>query len=288
MRKYTEIEASLFYDNKIILYSNGDYKEIRYTKKLHRLKDNFESNEMEDKLLFGRISSNTSNDNNIKEIRSDSLTRTRNLLIDYACENEKQFYTFVTLTFKENITDISFANKCFSNFIRSIKRVYPGFKYLGVPEFQKRGAVHYHLLTNLSLDSHLIIKQKDKENMYDVKYWRYGFSSVFDLINKTDEKFNIALYICKYLYKDIDNRLFGHNKILKSNNLKKPDIFLLEKQNKAYSYAYDYIKEKEYHISNKFIISNSEYSIPASIYSSKLNDEDINHLKDYLRTNNIK
>lgn len=157
-------------------------------------------------------------------IRSDSLNRSFGRLMDLSLTNHDLFTTFITLTFKENITDLTFANKKFNEWTSNIKKVFPNFKYLGVPEFQKRGAVHYHLMTNLQVDNNLIVLQKDKTNMYDVKYWPHGFSSVFDL-KLTDDNFSVALYLSKYFYKDIDNRLFGRRKILASQNLKEPDIY---------------------------------------------------------------
>jgi len=86
--------------------------------------------------------------------------------------NESEFKTFITLTFVENITCVEQANIMFDNWRRSIKRVKSDFKYVCVPEFQKRGAVHYHLLTNLDIknDYNIITLQKGKLKMYDVKY----------------------------------------------------------------------------------------------------------------------
>ena len=273
--RVTEVQASEFYSSKIKLYSNGNYEEIRYLKDVRRIKKGYEPDAAKS---CGRKSSNSSL---LKEIRKDSLSRTRNLLIEYACENEFKWLSFITLTFKKNEKDISKANYIFNSWVTRVKRVFPDFVYLGVPEFQKRGAVHYHLLTNLSLDSDLIIKQENTDNMYDVKFWSYGFSSVFDL-SLADEKFNIALYICKYLYKDVDNRLFGRNKILKSNNLLRPDIFYLSKYSDCYNFALSYIKEKEYSYTDKLVISQEKYSIPFIIYKSKIDYEDTSILKSYL------
>ena len=59
--------------------------------------------------------------------------------------------------------------------------------------------------------------------MYDVKYWKYGFTSAFDL-KLADDRFNVSLYVCKYLYKDIDSRLFGRKKIMHSRNLQLPKV----------------------------------------------------------------
>ena len=226
-------------------------------------------------------------------LRMDNLSRSRNLLIDYAIENENEWKSFVTLTFKENVTDIDIANKEFhkwrTQMSRCCKKFDFEFKYLGVPEYQKRGAVHYHLLTNLPLGSQFIVIQQGKDKMYDVRYWNKGFSSAFDIDKDTDDNFNVALYLVKYFYKDIDNRLFGNKKILKSNNLKSPDMFKL-KNNDIYKCAYGYILE---HIEkNTCTLENvgtcirncEDYSISYDYLSFNL-QEDINILKDILQDN---
>lgn len=60
----------------------------------------------------GRVSSSNSD---LKEIRVDSISRTRNALIDYAIENESYWKSFITLTFAENITDIDLQINVFIN-----------------------------------------------------------------------------------------------------------------------------------------------------------------------------
>lgn len=94
------------------------------------------------------------------------------------------FKTFITLTFGENISNIKKANKCFNIWRTRIKKEYNNFKYVCVPEYQKRGAVHFHILSNLKLNSSIVYKQKDKDNMYDIKYWNKGFSSAFSINEK--------------------------------------------------------------------------------------------------------
>lgn len=137
--------------------------------------------------------------------------------------NADEWESFITLTFKENLKDISIANKKFNAFVSNVRKKKRDFKYIAVPEFQKRGAVHYHLLSNLSKeDTDIIVKQKgskDSDNFFDVKYWNKGFSAV-DFI-KSDYK-KIFSYISKYMTKDIDNRLFGKKRYFFSQNLHQP------------------------------------------------------------------
>lgn len=52
----------------------------------------------------------------------------------------------LTLTFKDNISDIDEAWSCFKYFCRLMRWRYgEAFEYVAVPEFQKRGAVHFHM-----------------------------------------------------------------------------------------------------------------------------------------------
>ena len=189
------------------------------------------------------------------EIRADSLNRSFARLMDLAITNHKEFKTFITLTFADNVTDLDFANKCFNNFTTVVRKINPNFKYLGVPEFQKRGAVHYHLMTNLEADTDLIRLQKNSTNMYDVKYWSHGFTSVFDL-KLADDNFSVALYMSKYFWKDIDNRLFGRRKILASRNLKSPDIVKVD--SKEFEKIDKYIKNKQLE-KQKTVINSNDY-----------------------------
>ena len=268
------------YDRKFKVYANGLVKEIKYKKSIVCDRQN------DVKLTKGRVSSSCID--SIKELRADSLSRTRNLLIDYASENETDFKSFVTLTFAENITDINIANKKFhdwrSSITRSLKKVNIEFKYLGVPEFQKRGAVHYHLLTNLECNTEFLKLQENQERMYDVKFWKYGYSSAYDL-STADDNFNIALYICKYLYKDIDNRMFGRNKCLKSNNLKKPLTAKLEASSDTYKIAKSYIESNAYNLCDYYRFDGNEdnsYLISYELFSYNTHTDN-SILKDILQ-----
>jgi hypothetical protein len=118
--------------------------------------------------------------------------------------------TFITLTFAKNLKDIKIANKFFQSFIKKMKKIYPDFKYIAVPEFQKRGAVHYHLLCNIN--DYL-------PNKSLAKIWNHGFVNIKKVKNS-----KIDTYLSKYLTKDIDNRLFGHRLYLYSQNCIKPLI----------------------------------------------------------------
>jgi len=169
----------------------------------------------------------TSSIGNSSRARQDNAYRSKLSLERLVKGNVSKFKTFITLTFAENILEIDRANKALHSWLTLIKKVYNDFSYICVPEFQKRGAVHYHLLTNIETNSHLITLQDGKESQYDVKYWNKGFTSVFPIndINKTSG------YISKYISKTNDKRLFNKKRYLHSNNIEIPKILQLNMKN---------------------------------------------------------
>lgn len=125
---------------------------------------------------------------------------------------------FLTLTFAENITDIEKANYEFTKFIQKFnykmkyKKSY--LKYTTVIEFQKRGAVHYHIVFyNLPFIS-------DLKNKLE-KIWGNGFT----FFSKIDKIENVGVYMSKYMSKNVENkRLYGQKCYFSSRGLKKPKV----------------------------------------------------------------
>lgn len=135
---------------------------------------------------------------------------------------------FLTLTFEENITDLDYSNNEFKKWIDRVN--YQVFhtkkremKYVAVIEFQKRGAVHYHILCNMPyIDTNEL-----------AKIWGHGFIKLNKIKGDkkrfgTSECDNVGAYVCKYMTKDNeDPRLVGRNSYLMSRNLDKPqEIFV--------------------------------------------------------------
>ena len=172
--------------------------------------------------------------------------------------NRNIWETFITLTFADNITDITEANKMFNSWRTNVKKIKKDFKYLAVPEFQKRGAVHYHILSNLGIeDKEIILKQQIKtgkavkfDDLYDVKYWTKGFARV-DFI-KNDYK-KIYSYICKYMTKDIDNKLFGKKRYFYSQSLDKPfETYLNLSNSRDFDYFMNILKNANIEYKSKY------------------------------------
>lgn len=229
-------EVVRYYDSRLTLYSDGKLVIRDYVSAIQKFPVGIEEYVSDDIYTVPMLPSVSTHCSKKEEYdkygscRVDNLSRSRKLVIDLAYENQAIWKSFLTLTFSENIKDIDYANKCFNCWLTSIRQCFTDFSYLCVPEFQKRGAVHYHLLTNLDVGSDLLPVQNAKKNMYDVKYWSYGFTSAFDL-RLADDRFNVSLYVCKYLYKDIDDRLFGRKKVMHSRNLRLPKVAFTSRSN---------------------------------------------------------
>lgn len=130
-------------------------------------------------------------------------------------DNSAFLPVFLTLTFKENITEIKKGNYLLSKFIKRLnyytyRTKTTQLKYLSVIEFQKRGAVHYHIIF-----FNLPFIHKDNIS----KTWDQGFIN----IKGVDPKQNVAGYLTKYMSKSInDKRLWGKKRYFCSRKLLRP------------------------------------------------------------------
>lgn len=189
-----------------------------------------------------KIKTNISNNIELRSIVRSKLQCQR-----IAKANMEHWKTFITLTFKENVKDIDYANRKFHNFITVIKRHYKDFMYLCVPEYQKRGAVHYHMFTNIDInDNTLMYTQEDNHKYRHIKYWRFGFTSVQSIVN---DPVKVVGYISKYMTKDIDNRLFGHRRFFYSQNCNVPKVSYIDSMDsRDFEFLQKKFKEKNLYI----------------------------------------
>lgn len=167
---------------------------------------------------------NGKNSNGLKsdENRAISLSRARKIVMrtinSNPCLNK-----FLTLTFEENVTDLDYSHNELKKWIKRVnyqvfKTKKSEMKYVAVIEFQKRGAVHYHILCNLPyIDVNSLAKT-----------WGHGFIKLNKIKGDrgrfgSDECDNVGAYVCKYMTKDNDDeRLKGRKSYLMSQNLDKP------------------------------------------------------------------
>lgn len=155
-----------------------------------------------------------------KKNRKESLQKAKKRLRREINANVGQWGAktkFITLTYADNLTDVKESNLNFKNFIKRLNyKMDLKLKYSCVVEFQKRGAVHYHLLAyNLPY----------LENSKLSEIWGHGFVK----INEIDHVDNVGAYVTKYMTKENDDeRLKGLKCHFSSRGLKKPTEQILD------------------------------------------------------------
>ncbi|MBP9759913.1 MAG: hypothetical protein KBD24_00930 [Candidatus Pacebacteria bacterium] len=133
----------------------------------------------------------------------------------------------VTLTYRDNFTNLGLAYQHFSAFTRTLRSKYgKEFRYICVPEFQKRGAVHFHALV-WGLPEEVVLQERNTRALAGL--WAKGF--VF--LKQTDGNERLSRYLSKYMAKAFtDPRLKNQKSYVASKNILRPLIqsgsFLIE------------------------------------------------------------
>jgi len=125
----------------------------------------------------------------------------------------------ITLTMFE-VMPIEQAYIAYTDFIHRLRRVYgKSFSYVAVPEFQKRGAVHFHALF-WGLPEKLIDEERNTRNIQ--RLWLRGFVDCVP----TDGSYALARYLSKYMSKAMqDSRLRYQKAYTCSRNIMRPVSF---------------------------------------------------------------
>lgn len=119
----------------------------------------------------------------------------------------KNLTTMLTLTYKENMLDRERMNRDLDVFIKRVRRVVPGFQYLGVLEHQTRGAWHAHLAVPRILSHYLsggtLVKSYDLlRSMWRAVIGAGGNIDVSRNKNIGRSCARLARYLAKYIGKD--------------------------------------------------------------------------------------
>ena len=166
------------------------------------------------------------------ESRKSSINRSRSTLRRLVNANAWKWFKlngdpyipiFLTLTFKENVTDLKLAKDIFRKFIRRLNYEITGTKesflqYVAVIEYQKRGAIHFHtVFFNLK---HIWV-----DTLTEI--WGEGFIK----LEKIEHVDNVGAYICKYMGKDFeDDRLDKKRRYFPSRSLIRPTLIKEEEK----------------------------------------------------------
>jgi hypothetical protein len=189
-----------------------------------------------------------------------SVRRSRQELQDTAESNN--FNWFITLTFNKELIggeaarlndEVTIGH--YKKWRRMIKEKFPNAFYITVPEYHKKGGLHFHILMGgvtardlklqhtdlvcchwarkkvmskaqyeLEKDKHDLIVT-DGYTIYNVKAWEKGWSTATQIASQEATRY----YVTKYLTKNgIDIRFYNQKRFYTSHNIIKP---LVEKEN---------------------------------------------------------
>lgn len=151
--------------------------------------------------------------------RQDNVKRARMVFIRLVGANvgNADRPILITLTYAENMQSIRQGYQDFRAFVQAMRYKYgKGFSYIAVPEFQRRGAVHFHsLFWGLPAS---VFKEQRITRVVD-RIWEHGFV----YMKQTDGNEKLIGYLAKYMAKSyIDPRLFGQKAYTASRNIKRP------------------------------------------------------------------
>ncbi|SEJ00992.1 hypothetical protein SAMN04488113_14811, partial [Alkalibacterium gilvum] len=175
----------------------------------------------------------------------------------------------MTLTFAENIQDVAYADNEFKNFMKRFNYKYNRKShFLAVREFQKRGAIHYHLLIDWKYPETLEKESlRALERELGANTWRHGFVNIKPLKGqkKGDKSVdNVGAYLVKYMTKDLYERRLSHNKMyLCSRGLHRPKVYIQDEALKILENGYAYYNKvfhNEYYSDYLGLIKYSEYN----------------------------
>lgn len=174
------------------------------------------------------------------ESERTSLSRTKRHIKEICLANNFKYFATITINSKYcNRYKLDECQKLLKKTLKKIKRKNNDFSYIFITEKHKDGAFHFHGLVS-SLDLY------ENENHYFSNLFldKIGFNS-FSMIKSYNKCCN---YITKYITKDCVKN--SHNQIyISSRGLKKAVSYEVEPINIKWSYENDFIKCREFDIS---------------------------------------
>lgn len=184
--------------------------------------------------IYGRVATAEEIESIREEIKLSSRATSnhiaRNKVRRLVLANFNNRSRFLTLTFRQNIQDVELASKTFERFVKymnyDLKEEGKEFKYIAVIEFQKRGAIHFHLICD-----GLPMNRKGYRDKVRNR-WRQAIRTVTGAegegvgnidLKKISHVDNVGAYVVKYMTKaEADKRLFGKKLYRTSQGLRKP------------------------------------------------------------------
>lgn len=152
------------------------------------------------------------------ENRKRSTRRSKQSIYEIARANEWEW--FATFTFAEDRYDYKLCKDRLRKFFNHFKeRKCDNFEYLCVPEKHKDGAYHFHALIKGDIDSHL-----QNKGWNELKYVMPCFKLGIHEFERVKDTNRVAMYISKYISKDLLSDIGNARRYFYSKGLKKPII----------------------------------------------------------------
>lgn len=205
------------------------------------------------------------------------------IIQDYVLSNKnnKAFASFITLTYGRDFPSDRDSKKHLDNFFKRFKRKHPEGIYLWVAERQKRGAIHYHILT-----PHYTDKKWVNKSWNDIagKWQKKNNKHIQRLYPNVKAVNNAGAYLVKYLSKEgekIGGNMYNMSKSL--HNLMKPKaettIKLKYDGNMIAEYLADKITDKK---NDAVLFKNiNQYTGNFMAWISKINEFEFNDFLNY-------
>ena len=149
--------------------------------------------------------------------------------------------SFLTITFKENLTDYDLAMNYWKRFKQKVEYNFKiKLQYCGVVEFQERGAIHFHIcLFNVGY--------MEQEKLYNM--WNSIVPGGINIKGIKDNQCdNVGAYMTYYMNKDLENSFGkdeykGKKRYFYSKGLKEPSVDKLDTSIGQDKYTYKKILE---------------------------------------------
>lgn len=211
------------YNRVVVEYSNGitevkdysQYMRTGYQRKTEKVSRHCRLNTLGRKKNCRKF-----NPENVQK----NIFRAKNKIRMLCNHNQDLFKSFITLTFAQYYgeEDIEETNYIFKKFVQRLRYQYPNFEYIAVPELQKSGRVHYHVISSLERIPYNVL-----ENI-----WSYGFID----IQPIDVLHHVSGYLTSYIEKDFGKAFPGRKHFYYSRGLKMPEVKKIDSQKDSTNY----------------------------------------------------
>lgn len=195
-----------------------------------------------------------------EEVKNENLQRSikrskRNIFELVNTNYVKNKSSFLTITFKENLTDYDLAMYYWKLFKKKVEYHYKiKLKYCGVVEFQERGAIHFHIcLFNIGY--------LEQSKLYEL--WNSVVPGGVNIKGIKDRECdNVGAYMTYYMNKDLENgfgkeEYKGKKRYFYSRNLDKPNVEYIDLDKYSdYERYYNFISALEDNVTYEY---KSEY-----------------------------